>query len=81
VSYASHRTECIRPCAYRVPMPTTAPRPDAARRRAETEAWRAYQDELRDLDGRDYEDTEGLAWARLQLRLDEIARAHRRPEQ
>jgi hypothetical protein len=56
-------------------MPTTAPRPDA-RRRAEADAWRAYQQELHELRGRDYEDSEGLAWARLQLRLDEIARTH-----
>ena len=59
-------------------MTATAPRQDRERSNAEREAWDRYQDDLRDLEGRAYEEAEGRSWARLQRRLDEIARAHER---
>lgn len=55
-------------------MTATAPRQDSARPSAEQEAWARYQDDLRDLEGRAYEDAEGASWDRLQRRLREIAR-------
>jgi hypothetical protein len=38
------------------------------------EAWAAYTEDLRELDGREYEDAEDAAWDRLQRRLAEIQR-------
>jgi hypothetical protein len=38
------------------------------------EAWAAYTEDLRELAGREYEDAEDVAWARLQRRLAEIDR-------
>ena len=35
----------------------------------EREAWETYQDSLRDLQGRDYEEAEDQSWDRLQKRL------------
>ncbi len=35
----------------------------------EREAWETYQESLRDLQGRDYEEAEGQSWDRLQKRL------------
>jgi hypothetical protein len=35
----------------------------------EREAWETYQESLRDLQGRDYEDAEDQSWDRLQKRL------------
>jgi hypothetical protein len=35
-------------------------------------AWAAYNDSLRDLEGREYEDAEGQSWDRLQKRLSEL---------
>ena len=55
-------------------MTATAPRQDSARPRAEQEAWDQYRDDLRELEGREYEDAEGRSWERLQERLREIAR-------
>ena len=55
-------------------MTATAPRQDSARPSAEQEAWARYQDDLRELEGREYEDAEGRSWDRLQRRLREIAR-------
>jgi hypothetical protein len=52
----------------------TAPRPDSVRSLAEQEAWARYQEDLRELEGREYEDAEGASWDRLQRRLSEIAR-------
>ncbi len=48
-----------------------------ARRLAEIEsrtreAWAAYTQELRELEGRDYEEAEDKAWARLQKRLKQL---------
>ena len=54
----------------------TAPRQDSARPRAEQEAWDQYRDDLRELQGREYEDAEDRSWERLQERLREIAREH-----
>jgi hypothetical protein len=36
------------------------------------QAWAAYNDSLRDLDGREYEEAEGQSWDRLQKRLQEL---------
>jgi hypothetical protein len=52
----------------------TAPRQDSVRSIAEQEAWARYQEDLRELEGREYEDAEGRSWDRLQRRLREIAR-------
>jgi hypothetical protein len=60
-------------------MTATAPRQDSERPSAEQEAWARYQDDLRDLEGRAYEDAEGSSWDRLQRRLDEIARGREEP--
>ena len=38
------------------------------------EAWATYHDDVRELQGREYEDAEDAAWARLQRRLAEIRR-------
>jgi hypothetical protein len=53
-------------------MTATAPRQDSARPSAEQEAWARYQDDLRELEGREYEEAEGASWDRLQQRLREI---------
>ena len=37
-------------------------------------AWASYSAQLRDLDGREYEEAEAKAWERLQRRLAEISR-------
>jgi hypothetical protein len=55
-------------------MTATAPRQDSVPSLAEQEAWARYQDDLRELEGREYEDAEGRSWDRLQRRLSEIAR-------
>jgi hypothetical protein len=55
-------------------MTATAPRQDSADSSAEQEAWARYQDDLRELEGREYEEAEGASWDRLQQRLREIAR-------
>jgi hypothetical protein len=36
------------------------------------QAWAAYNESLRDLEGREYEDAEGQSWDRLQKRLREL---------
>jgi hypothetical protein len=36
------------------------------------EAWAAYNESLRELQGREYEDAEGHSWDRLQKRLREL---------
>jgi hypothetical protein len=48
-----------------------------ARRLADIEsrtrqAWADYTEELRDLEGRDYEEAEDKAWARLQTSLKQL---------
>jgi hypothetical protein len=36
------------------------------------EAWSDYNDELRELEGRDYEEAEDQSWDRLQKRLKQL---------
>jgi hypothetical protein len=55
-------------------MTSTAPRQDSERNNAEREAWSRYREDLRDLEGAEYDDAENRSWDRLQRRLDEIAR-------
>jgi hypothetical protein len=55
-------------------MTATAPRQESERSGAEQEAWSRYRDDLRELQGREYEDAEDQSWERLQERLREIAR-------
>jgi hypothetical protein len=52
----------------------TAPHREPERRRAE--AWSAYSERLRDLDGRDYEEAERVSWERLQRELRHIDAEH-----
>ena len=54
-------------------MTATAPRQDRDRPSAEEAAWARYRDDLRELEGREYEDAEDASWERLQDRLREIA--------
>jgi hypothetical protein len=54
-------------------MTATAPRQDSGSPSAEQAAWARYQDDLRELEGREYEEAEGASWDRLQRRLREIA--------
>jgi hypothetical protein len=54
-------------------MTATAPRQDRSRPGAEEAAWARYRDDLRELEGREYEDAEDASWDRLQRRLREIA--------
>jgi hypothetical protein len=39
---------------------------------AEREAWEAYRDSLRDLEGSEYEEAERVSWERLQRALLEL---------
>ena len=39
---------------------------------AEREAWKAYRESLRDLEGADYEETERASWARLEATLRDL---------
>ena len=59
-------------------MTATAPRQDSARMDAEQEAWDRYRDDLRELQGREYEDAEDRSWELLQRRLREIAADYER---
>jgi hypothetical protein len=57
---------------------TTIAPPETQRRLAELEqrtrsAWASYQEQVRDLDGRVYEDAEAASWERLQATLGEVA--------
>lgn len=53
-------------------MTTYAPHLEAALQEREREAWDRYSATLRDLKGRDYEDSETEAWAELQRELHSI---------
>ena len=53
-------------------MTTSATRQGTDRTIAEREAWEAYCDSLRDLDGAVYEEAERESWARLQGTLREL---------
>ena len=53
-------------------MTTSATRQGSDRTLAEREAWDAYRDSLRDLEGTEYEETERASWERLQRALREL---------
>jgi hypothetical protein len=53
-------------------MTTSATRQGSDRTLAEREAWTAYRDSLRDLEGTEYEETERASWERLQRALREL---------
>jgi hypothetical protein len=53
-------------------MTTSATHQGTQRTIAEREAWEAYRESLRDLEGADYEETERVSWARLQGTLHEL---------
>jgi hypothetical protein len=53
-------------------MTTSATRHGSDRTLAEREAWDAYRDSLRDLEGTEYEETERASWERLQRALREL---------
>ena len=53
-------------------MTTSATEQGTDRTIAEREAWEAYRESLRDLEGADYEEAERLSWARLQGTLREL---------
>jgi hypothetical protein len=61
-------------------MMTSAPHQETERRLAvrTREAWSAYREGLRGLDGPDYEEAERRSWERLQeaLRVIDAERAH-----
>ena len=54
-------------------MTTSATRQGTDRTIAEREAWEAYRESLRDLEGADYEEAERASWARLQGTLRELS--------
>jgi hypothetical protein len=56
-------------------MTISAARQGTDRTIAEREAWEAYRESLRDLDGADYEEAERISWARLQGTLRELSAA------
>jgi hypothetical protein len=53
-------------------MTTSAARQGTDRTIAEREAWEAYRESLRDLQGAAYEEAERASWARLQETLREL---------
>jgi hypothetical protein len=54
-------------------MTTSATRQGTDRTIAEREAWEAYRESLRDLDGAAYEEAERASWARLERTLRELS--------
>ena len=54
-------------------MTTSATRQGTDRTIAEREAWEAYRESLRDLEGADYEEAERISWARLQGTLRDLS--------
>jgi len=54
-------------------MTTSATTQGTDRTIAEREAWEAYRESLRDLDGADYEEAERISWARLQGTLRDLS--------
>jgi DNA-binding GntR family transcriptional regulator len=56
---------------------TAAPQREQDRKRAE--AWSAYSESLRDLEGRDYEEAERTCWEQLQRALRRIEREDAAP--
>ncbi|MGZ8632761.1 MAG: hypothetical protein ACXWZZ_02765 [Solirubrobacteraceae bacterium] len=53
-------------------MTTSATPQGSARTIPEREAWEAYRDSLRDLEGAQYEETERASWARLEATLRDL---------
>jgi len=58
-------------------MTTFAAQPETERRLAELDAsvrsaWTSYSEELRELEGADYDDAEAAAWDQLQATLREL---------
>jgi hypothetical protein len=53
-------------------MTTSTTRQGSDRTLAEREAWDAYRESLRDLEGTDYEEAEHASWERLQRALHEL---------
>jgi hypothetical protein len=53
-------------------MTTLGTRQGTERTIAEREAWEAYRESLRDLEGAAYEEAERASWARLQEALREL---------
>jgi hypothetical protein len=53
-------------------MTTSAIRQGTHRTLAEREAWAAYRESLRDLEGAEYEETERVSWARLETTLRDL---------
>jgi hypothetical protein len=53
-------------------MTSSTTRQGTDRTIAEREAWEAYRESLRDLDGADYEEAERDSWTRLQGTLREL---------
>jgi hypothetical protein len=53
-------------------LTTSATPPGTDRTLTEREAWDAYRESLRDLEGTDYEEAESASWARLQRALREL---------
>jgi hypothetical protein len=56
-------------------MTSSATQQGTDRTSAEREAWEAYRESLRDLEGPDYEEAERVSWERLQRAILEL-RAH-----
>ena len=54
-------------------MTTSATRQGTDRTIAEREAWEAYRESLRDLEGADYEEAERISWARLHGTLHDLS--------
>ena len=53
-------------------MTTSATRQGTDRTIAEREAWEAYRESLRDLQGAAYEEAERASWARLETTLRDL---------
>jgi hypothetical protein len=53
-------------------MTTSATRQGTHRTLAEREAWAAYRESLRDLEGAEYEEAERVSWARLETTLRDL---------
>jgi len=54
--------------------PATQSTPEREEERRVQQAWASYREDVRELEGREYEDAEDRAWERLQRRLAEIRR-------
>ena len=77
---AGVQSRCAPRSGRRQRMTTSAIRQGTDRTIAEREAWEAYRESLRDLEGADYEEAERASWARLQATLRELHAAARPTE-